>query len=184
MEFIDYYEVLGISNNATLLEIKKAFRELAKKYHPDKNKSTDASLKFREVFEAYEILKNKITRDIYDQRRQKYQNKSKTKFTNPIDTNIENYQKTKEEANKRAEYFSLMTFDDFLNSSIFMLKKATSTFGLILMLIFGVFMIAFGLFILAKSSNNLEIGFFGMVFCFGFGAVLIYIAQKDLQQRN
>jgi len=184
MEFIDYYEVLKISDNATLVEIKKAFRELAKKHHPDKNKSTDASLKFREVFEAYEILKNNITRDIYDQRRQIYQNNTKTKFTNPTDTNTANYQKTKEKANKRAEYFSRMTFDDFLNSSIFMLKKATSTFALILMLIFGSFMILFGFFILKESIKNQGIGIFIMLFCVGFGAVLIYIAQKDLQQRN
>ena len=41
MEFIDYYKVLNISENATLEEIKKAFRELAKEFHPDKNKSSD-----------------------------------------------------------------------------------------------------------------------------------------------
>ena len=75
MEFIDYYKVLNISENATLEEIKKAFRELAKEYHPDKNKSSDASVKFREVFEAYEILKDKITKDIFDESRRKFYNK-------------------------------------------------------------------------------------------------------------
>ena len=52
----DYYSILNISNNSTKEEIIKSFRELAKKYHPDKNSSPNASEKFREIFEAYEIL--------------------------------------------------------------------------------------------------------------------------------
>ena len=82
MEFIDYYKVLNISENATLEEIKKAFRELAKEFHPDKNKSSDASVKFREIFEAYEILKDKITKDIFDERRRKFYNKQSFSFEN------------------------------------------------------------------------------------------------------
>jgi curved DNA-binding protein len=80
MEFIDYYKILNVTENATLEEIKKAFRELAKIYHPDKNKSNDASLKFREVFEAYEILKDKTTKGIFDERRRKFYDKTKAEF--------------------------------------------------------------------------------------------------------
>ena len=52
----DYYEVLGISKGASDAEIKKAYRSLAKKYHPDVNKEADAEAKFKEINEAYEVL--------------------------------------------------------------------------------------------------------------------------------
>ncbi|HHX07706.1 MAG TPA: molecular chaperone DnaJ [Erysipelothrix sp.] len=63
----DYYEVLGISKNATEAEIKKAYRALAKKYHPDMNQAADAEEKFKEVQEAYEILSDDSKRQTYDQ---------------------------------------------------------------------------------------------------------------------
>ncbi len=182
MEFIDYYKVLNISENATLEEIKKAFRELAKEYHPDKNKSSDASVKFREVFEAYEILKDKITKDIFDERRRKFYNRKSAEFNNEKYTNSETYENVKKEANKRAEYFLRMTFDDFLQSSIFMLKKATSKFALLLMFLFGLFMIFFGFFAMANTSNSGSFGFLIMLFCLAFGGTLMYIAQNDLKK--
>lgn len=63
----DYYEVLGVSKTATHQEIKKAFRKLAMKYHPDKNKDHNAENKFKEINEAYEILSDEQKRKQYDQ---------------------------------------------------------------------------------------------------------------------
>ncbi|MBT2582349.1 molecular chaperone DnaJ [Planococcus sp. ISL-109] len=67
MDKRDYYEVLGISKDASKEEIKKAYRKLSKKFHPDINKEANASEQFQEVKEAYEVLSDEQKRAQYDQ---------------------------------------------------------------------------------------------------------------------
>ena len=67
MEFKDYYQVMGVGRDASQDEIKRAYRKLARKYHPDVSKETDAEARFKEVGEAYEVLKDPEKRAAYDE---------------------------------------------------------------------------------------------------------------------
>ncbi len=66
MEYKDYYEILGLKRDATEAEIKSAYRKLARKFHPDVNKTKEAESKFKDINEAYEVLGDKQKRQRYD----------------------------------------------------------------------------------------------------------------------
>ena len=66
VQYKDYYEILGVPRSASQEEIQKAYRQLARKYHPDVNKSEDAEQKFKDISEAYEVLKDPEKRKRYD----------------------------------------------------------------------------------------------------------------------
>ena len=63
----DYYEVLGVSKNSPADEIKRQYRKLALKFHPDRNQSSDATEHFKEISEAYAVLSDSEKRKVYDQ---------------------------------------------------------------------------------------------------------------------
>ncbi|MBN1623131.1 MAG: DnaJ domain-containing protein [Clostridia bacterium] len=81
MKYKDYYEILGVDKKAGNEEIKKAYRKLAKKYHPDANPNNKASEeKFKEISEAYEVLSDKEKRSKYDQFGSNYQYGNNSNF--------------------------------------------------------------------------------------------------------
>lgn len=67
MQYRDYYQILGVARNASAEEIKKAYRRLAHKYHPDVSKEVGAEERFKEIAEAYEVLRDADKRAAYDQ---------------------------------------------------------------------------------------------------------------------
>ena len=67
MEFKDYYDIIGVKRDASQDEIKRAYRKLARKFHPDVSKEADAEVRFKELGEAYEVLKDPEKRAAYDQ---------------------------------------------------------------------------------------------------------------------
>ena len=67
----DHYAALGLAANATLADIKRAFRQKASFYHPDRNTAADAALRFREVQQAYDVLSDSERRQQYDDNRRR-----------------------------------------------------------------------------------------------------------------
>ena len=77
---MDYYKILEVSENVEISEIKKKYRKLAMKYHPDRNAGDErAAKKFREITEAYEVLSNGEKRKEYDYKRENENNHTKKK---------------------------------------------------------------------------------------------------------
>ena len=83
MQFKDYYDTLGVSRGAPAEEIKRAYRKLARRYHPDVSKEKNAEAKFKDVQEAYEVLKDPEKRASYDQLGRNY--RSGQQFRPPPD---------------------------------------------------------------------------------------------------
>ena len=105
----NYYEILGINNDASKDEIKKAFRGLAKKYHPDKNKDNEAAIKkFQEVSEAYEVLGNEETKIKYDEKLASFNTKNKN--------NSEEKSKTVKNNNASSKNADLGNLDSYFES--------------------------------------------------------------------
>jgi curved DNA-binding protein len=90
MKFKDYYQIMGVPRTASQDEIKRAYRKLARKYHPDVSKERDAEARFKEIGEAYEVLKDPGKRPAYDQLGQNW--KAGQDFTPPPNWNTGNFE--------------------------------------------------------------------------------------------
>ncbi|MGQ7847253.1 DnaJ C-terminal domain-containing protein [Granulosicoccus sp. 3-233] len=84
MEFVDYYNIMGLEDDASADDIKRAYRKLARKYHPDVSKEADSEVRFKELGEAYNVLKDPERRREYDELKQ-YQGAGGAGFQPPPD---------------------------------------------------------------------------------------------------
>ena len=118
----DYYKIFGLDKSATKEEIKKRYRELAKKYHPDVNKSPDATTKMQEIQEAYYILYDDEARTRYDFQYDKVYGKKEEEFKS-------NYQsKTSEPKQEYSEQRSYQFDDPILEKWILNAKRQAVDF--------------------------------------------------------
>ncbi|MFY0673032.1 MAG: DnaJ domain-containing protein [Bacteroidia bacterium] len=116
---VNLYEILGVDSNATDKEIKRAFRVMAKKYHPDVSKEPNAQAKFNEVYSAYEILGDIDKRSYYDELLIQPTNEySETESDFYYDESP--VYEWREEAYATAKGYGNMSFKDFRNQKIFL----------------------------------------------------------------
>lgn len=132
----DYYSILGVEKTASRNEIIAAFRNLAKKYHPDRNNDPQTTARFKEIYEAYEILKDPSKRDEYDKIFEKYYgekepydhnyyeninswaNKAQSNFDKYVDLNIKDFLKVTLE---KVTYQSLKSLRFGINAVLFVI---------------------------------------------------------------
>jgi curved DNA-binding protein CbpA len=136
---MNYYEILGVSRTASHDEIAKTFRTLAKEFHPDINKSSNAKTRFIEIYEAYSILKDDKKRSVYDQI---------TFYKSDVDegetTNNTTYSGWTETAKTEAKYYSETKYQEFAEKVLKNIKAFSKT--TIVILLFFIAMILCGLF--------------------------------------
>jgi curved DNA-binding protein len=112
MEYKDYYEILGVKRGASDAEIKSAYRKLARKYHPDVNKTKEAEAKFKDINEAYEVLGDKNKRQRYDSLGSNWQGGAD--YTPP--PGFENFSFNFNQGGAQSFDFGGSGFSDFLSS--------------------------------------------------------------------
>lgn len=109
-----YLQVLGVKENATLNEIKEAYRRKAKKLHPDVNPAPDAQQQFVLLTEAYEYLQNRKSGKVYSQRKHGY-----TKQSTPYGSDDEWKEKERERSRRRAREHAEMKYREYVNSEYY-----------------------------------------------------------------
>jgi curved DNA-binding protein CbpA len=119
---MNYYEILGVNRYASNTEIAKAFRSLAKEYHPDLNKSYDAKSKFIAIYEAYSILKDEQKRSVYD----------KILFNKEEEAKNNNYSNWQETAKEEGKHYSETKYKDFYEKVLKNIKVVAKTTKVIL----------------------------------------------------
>ena len=164
----NYYEILNLNRNATTEEIREAYRKLAFKYHPDRNKESDTNERFLEISEAYEILKDSEKRKNYN----KY-------FYNNDFSLKENIEKQKRDAENKAKEYSHMSYEKFefnIQEEMKVLFNYVPNFGCLFFLIIGFFVSVY--FFIKISSENPDLTFVGLINILVYGGIAIWLYNK------
>lgn len=177
---IDYYELLGIKNDASVAEIKKAYRDMVKKYHPDINKSSDASKIIISLNEAKETLLDEDKRKEYDELL------NEIKYSKQYTTSKENNtykEKTKEYKENYSESYVtrwqfLMTYFKFGKDKV--IFKIIKTFLVILNYLFFLFIKIFALIVLFIVEVFEEIIDYAVGIIVLLGILAIFVLEQDI----
>ena len=177
---IDYYELLGIKNDASVEEIKKAYRDMVKKYHPDINKSSDASKIIISLNEAKETLLDEDKRKEYDELL------NEIKYSKQYTTSKENNtykEKTKEYKENYSESYVtrwqfLMTYFKFGKDKV--IFKIIKTFLVILNYLFFLFIKIFALIVLFIVEVFEEIIDYAVGIIVLLGILSIFVLEQDI----
>ncbi|HAI76479.1 MAG TPA: hypothetical protein DCM08_09535 [Microscillaceae bacterium] len=183
MKIKDYYAVLGVSRQASLNEIKKAYRALAMRYHPDRNKNPEAQARFVEIVEAYEVLSNPEKRFNYDVFWGAFGQDNVVIFQ---------YDQWAEQAHQKAEQYAAMPYEDFVKKLLFEVRIAVNYIpNLLAMALVGGVMVVwlYQLFWNEQTSNTLPAGavlfLLAMLIFLGFILHRLYqVAKHDYQQER
>lgn len=169
---IDYYKIMGLSPSSSQEQIRNAFRDLAKKLHPDVNNSPNANEQFRILFESYEILKNPITRQQYDE----------IYLSNEIRVYDGDQGKFKQEFNSarsKSEHYEAMPYEKFIQDLKFEVeflgKNKYSISGISFLSITGIFFIILAIVMGVQIPNGGAI----LIFMVLVGGFMIYVSIDD-----
>ncbi len=169
----NYYKILEIETNADIITIKKAYRMLALKYHPDKNTMENAAQIFIEITEAYEVLRNLENRKEYDDLFKEFSKNSTNEKQTKTQQNWQQY------GREKANEYSSMQVDDFISRVVDEVKIGVRYGINFAMIAFCVFMV-----LTTPTAFSIDpyIGIFCLILYGGLGYLLFSRTKQDYQK--